>query len=416
MKKNFMKCTKLLLCVTLIGTVLAGCSSGSTNKNAKAADSKIVLTYATGDDGPAVTVQQEIVNDFNKSQDKIEVKLETYGTAFDQKLGAAIGAGTAPDVVKMWNFPAYYKSLLPLTNYIDKLQDKSDFYSTLFNYANMKGEIYGMPVGFSTRAIYYNKDLVEKAGIKITDSWSLKDFEADAKKMTNGDIRGFYFYYNPDPYALESFLWSNGGAWLNDAGQPVINSQNNKEVLQALHDMVYKDKTAFASNMGDDFGQAFSSGKYGFAEMGKWFVSSINKAGLKLGIAPMPGFKDGNGMSVVHASFLSVTKDSKNAEAAWEFIKFYTSKASITKLQTVEMPVRQSVAKELGLLDDVQMKPFYTMLERSTSEKPSLVKSEKWPEISTEIAAGLESIFAQPNADVNKTLDNVQKKAEQIVK
>ncbi|SHJ12063.1 multiple sugar transport system substrate-binding protein [Clostridium amylolyticum] len=416
MKRNFVKGIKALLCVTLVGTALVGCSSGNANKSEKVTDGKIVLKYATGDSGPAVEVQEEIVKEFNNSQEKIEVKLETYGTAFDQKLAAAIGAGTAPDVVKMWNFPAYYKSLVPLNDYIDKLEDKKDFYSTLFNYANMKDKIYGMPIGFSTRAIHYNKDLVEKAGVEIKDSWNFNDFKEASKKITKGDNYGFYFYYNPDPYALESFLWSNGGEWLNDAGKPVINSRNNKEVLQALHDMVYKDKVAFAANLGDDFGQAFSSGKYGFAEMGKWFIPSINDTGLKLGIAPMPGFKDGNGMSAVHAAFLSVTTSSKNQDAAWEFIKFYTSKESTKKLQKIEMPVRESVAKELGLLDDAQIKPFYTMLERSVSKRPSLVKSEKWPEVSSEVAAGLESIFAQQNADVSKILDDVQKKVEEITK
>lgn len=415
MKKKFINCIKATLCLSLIATTFVGCTS-NTKKTENTSTGKIILKYATGDAGPAVEVQEEIVKEFNKSQDKIEVKLETYGSAFDQKLAAAIGANNAPDIVKMWNFPAYYKSLVPLNAYIDKLEDKNDFYSTLFNYANMNDKIYGMPIGFSTRAIHYNKDLVEKAGVEIKDNWTMADLKEAAKKITKDDKYGLYFYYNPDPYALESFLWSNGGEWLNDKGAPVINSSNNKEVIKYLHDMLYKDKVAFAANYGDDFGQAFSSGKYGFAEMGRWFISAINDAGTKLGIAPMPGFKDGNGMSAVHAAFLSVTSSSKNPEAAWEFIKFYTSKESIKKLEKIEMPVRQSVAKEIGLLDNPQIKPFYTMLEKSEAKKPSLVKSPKWPEVNTEIAAGLEAIFAQPNADVNKILDDVQKKAEEILK
>lgn len=413
MKRYFSKTIASVLCIALFVAGLAGCSSD--NKKPTEQNTKIVLKYATGDSGPAVDVQQEIVKEFNASQDKIEVQLETYGTAFDQKLAAAIGAQTAPDIVKMWNFPAYYQSLIPMDSYINGLTDKDDFYPTLFNYANMKGNIYGMPIGFSTRAIYYNKKLLQDAGVTIGDSWSLSDLNEDAKKLTKGDVYGFYFYYNPDPYAIESFLWSNGGEWLDESGKPVINSQNNKEVLQYLHDMIYKEKVAFASNMADDFGKAFSTGNYGFAEMGKWFIDSINTAGIDLGIAPMPGFKDGNGMSVVHAAFLSIMKDCKNPDAAWEFVKFYTSKESIKTLSKIEMPVRKSVAKDLGLLDNEQMKPFYTMLDRSQSKKPSLVKSEKWPDISAEITSGLEAIFAQDNADISKILDDVQQKAMDIV-
>ena len=70
--------------------------------------------------------QEKVVQAFNESQDKIEVKLENYGSAFDQKLAAAIGAGNTPDIIKLWNFPAYYESIIPLNDKIETLEDKDD--------------------------------------------------------------------------------------------------------------------------------------------------------------------------------------------------------------------------------------------------------------------------------------------------
>lgn len=417
MKKK--KVTALITVMALAVGTLAGCGStgDDTKKEGESAKSgdKIQLRYATGDSGPAVTVQEEIVKAFNESQDKIEVKLETYGTAFDQKLAAAIGSKNAPDIVKMWNFPAYYESLVPLQDKIDSLEDKDDFYETLFNYADMNGNIYGMPIGFSTRAIYYNKALTDAAGVEIKADWTMDELKEASKAVTAEGVTGLYFYYNPDPYAIESMLWSNGGEWLDDSGKPVINSEANKQVLQYLHDMIYVDKTAYAGNLSDDFGQAMASQKYAFGEMGKWFISAINDAGVNLGITTMPSFTGGKSMSVVHASFLSVTSDSKNQEAAWEFIKFYTSYDSVKALCEIEMPVRESVANDVGLLDDQQIAPFYEMLERSSEKRPSLVKSAAWPEISSEIAAGLEAIFAQEQVDIQSVLDEVQSKADTIL-
>lgn len=421
-KKSLKRITALGLASIMIIGSLTGCGSDAATQEkasapqAESSAEKIQLRYATGDSGPAVAVQEEIVKAFNESQDAIEVKLETYGTAFDQKLAAAIGSKNAPDIVKMWNFPAYYESLVPLKDKINALADKDDFYATLFNYADMNGDIYGMPIGFSTRAIHYNKALTDAAGVTISEDWTMDDLKAAATATTKDGVTGLYFYYNPDPYALESMLWSNGGEWLDDSGKPVINSDANKEVLQYLHDMIYVDKIAYAGNLADDFGQSMSSGKYAFGEMGKWFISSINEAGVNLGITTMPSFESGKSMSVVHASFLSITADSKNQDAAWEFIKYYTSYDSVKALCEIEMPVRESVAKDVGLLDDKQIAPFYTMLERSEEKRPSLVKSKAWPEISSEIAAGLEAVFAQETADVSKILDEVQSKAEAISK
>lgn len=416
-KKQLTRLAAVGLISTMSLTLLAGCGSGeSAEDTAKKEGEKIELRYATGDSGPAVEVQEKIVKAFNESQDKIEVKLETYGTAFDQKLAAAIGSKNAPDIVKMWNFPAYYESLVPMQDMIDGLEDKDDFYDTLFNYADMNGNIYGMPIGFSTRAFYYNKDLTDAAGITVEDGWTTDDLKEAAAATTKDGVTGMYFYYNPDPYAFESMLWSNGGAWLDDSGNPVINSEENKEVLQYFHDLIYVDKTAYASNRNDDFGQAMGSGNYAFGESGKWFIESVKNAGVNLGIAPMPSFPGGKSMSVVHASFLSMTTDCKNQDAAWEFIEFYTSFDSVKTLCEIEMPVRQSVAEEAGYLDDQEIAPYYAMLERSSDERPALVKSAKWPEISAEIDAGMEAIFAQEDADVGAVLDEVQSKAEVIIK
>ncbi|MNO41635.1 putative arabinose-binding protein precursor [compost metagenome] len=421
MNRKTIKMSSLMLAGVLTVGGLAGCGQGNqganeaAKENAGAAKEKIQIRYATGDAGPAVTVQEQIVKAFNESQDNIEVKLETYGTAFDQKLTAAIGSDNAPDVVKMWNFPAYSQSLVPLDDKINGLEDKADFYETVFNYADMDGSLYGMPIGFSTRALHYNKKLVEEAGVKVSDNWTMDDLKAAAKATTKGDTTGLYFYYNPDPYAFESILWSNGGEWINDEGKPVVNSEANIEAIQYMHDLIYKDKVAYAGNLADDFGQVIGSGKYAFGEMGRWFINAIKDAGVDLGIAPMPGFKDGSSMSVVHASFLSVTKSSKNADAAWEFIKFYTSPESIKTLSEIEMPVRESVANELGYLNDEQIKPFYTMLERSVSKRPSLVKTVKWPEVNAEIATALEAVFVQDKVDIKNVLDETQSKIESIM-
>ena len=103
--------TALGMGVMLLAGALTGCGSPKEEKQpdaagdtavqetAKAGGEKIQLRYATGDSGPAVTVQEQIVKAFNESQDQIEVKLETYGTAFDQKLAAAIGSDNAPEDV-----------------------------------------------------------------------------------------------------------------------------------------------------------------------------------------------------------------------------------------------------------------------------------------------------------------------------
>ena len=164
------------------------------------AQGKIQLRYVTGDAGPAVALQEEIVKSFNESQDRIEVGWKPMVQLLIVPI-AAIGAEMRryrEDV----EFPAYYQLWFP-DDRIDAMADKDDFYPTLFNYADMYGQVYGMPIGFSTRAMHYNKALTDAAGITVENDWTLEDLREAAAAVTKDGVTGLYFYYNPDPYAFE---------------------------------------------------------------------------------------------------------------------------------------------------------------------------------------------------------------------
>ena len=58
--------------------------------------------------------QQKLVDEFNKAHENIEVTLEAYGSNYDTKISAGMGSSDAPDIMYMWNYPAYADGLEPL--------------------------------------------------------------------------------------------------------------------------------------------------------------------------------------------------------------------------------------------------------------------------------------------------------------
>lgn len=64
--------------------------------------------------------QQKLVDEFNKAHENIEVTLEAYGSNYDTKISAGMGSSDAPDIMYMWNYPAYADGLEPLESYIEK--------------------------------------------------------------------------------------------------------------------------------------------------------------------------------------------------------------------------------------------------------------------------------------------------------
>lgn len=399
-----------LVCVAaLTGTMmLAGCG-GKEEGNAQAADDgKAKIRFATWDVADDVDAQQALVDKFNEEHDDIEVTLEAYGSDFDTKISAGMGSGDTPDVVYMWNYPAYANGLEPLDEYIEKEGDdfKDNIYSTLWNYNSLDGTTYGMPVGFTTHALFYNKDLFAEAGIdEPTDDWTWEDLKTAAKTIEEKTgQKGFAFQMKPDPYDFEMYLWSNGTAYCDEEGQMAgkIDSAESQEVFQMFQDME-KDGYAIATEKnGTDEFRAGTAAMYIY---GSWSIGSLDKDGMNYGIVKIPSFEGKTSVSILSSSGLSISKDSKNKDAAWEFVKYWTGEECNKARIGMELPVLNSVVESEGIMKEEKYAPFYKMLEQSDGHTPASFLMEDWSEISENLSLSFEQLF-NPSAymDVNEVL------------
>ena len=151
------------LLVSIAVLIMFACSSNGTS-GTETKDGKTVLRFATWDTGESLKIQQDIAKEFEKENKDVKVQVEAYADGFDQKIAASFGAKNPPDVMYMWDFTTYSQSLEPLDSYIEKDTDinMDDFYEGLFNYSKVDDKLYGMPAGFSTMVVYYNKKLFDQ--------------------------------------------------------------------------------------------------------------------------------------------------------------------------------------------------------------------------------------------------------------
>ncbi|MEI4619282.1 sugar ABC transporter substrate-binding protein [Bacillus pfraonensis] len=405
---------------------LAGCSSNETaSKKSSKDDEKEqtsndgkVLRFATWDAGKNLKIQQQIAKKFEEKNPGVKVQVEAYGDGFDQKLAASFGAKNPPDVMYMWNFPAYYKSLEPLDELAKKDPDMKldDFYQGLFNYSSIEGKLYGMPAGFTTRVIYYNKKLFDKANIPYPkDGWTWDEFVDTAKKLTDASNKQYGFALRPEPdtYDLQGFIWSNGSSFVSEDGKQIkghMNSPETIEVMKSFQSML-KDKTAVLvggknQQSGDDI---FKANKLAMWESGIWPLEGFKDAKIDFGTVEPPTFKGKPVKGLVGTSAVSIAKDAKQKELAWEFVKFYSSSEAI-KMRTSDLPVRISVVKELKKEEDANIKPFYTMLERSTNT-PAFLLNPKWDEVNRNLSAAINAIMLgqDPEKLLNKAVQDSEK-------
>lgn len=408
-----MKKISILAIVLLLVSAfsLAACSNSSSGNTASGdksnnSDGKgdVTLRFATWDTGEALKIEQQIAKKFEEKNPGVKVQVEAYGDGFDQKLAASFGAKNPPDVMYMWNFPAYSESLEPLDKYIagDSQMDLNDFYQGLFNYSSLNGKIYGMPAGFTTRVVYYNKDLFDKAHIPYPkDGWTWDDFKQISKKLSDPSKKqyGVGLVPEPDTYDLQGLVWSNGGSYISNDGKKIKGVMNSPETIGALSVLsdLLKDKSAVLvggknQQSGDDI---FKAGKIAMWETGVWPLQGFKDAKINFGTVEVPSFGGKPSKGVIAASAVSIAKDSKHKDLAYKFVKFYSSAEAI-KMRTADLPVRISVVKQMNTEQDPLLSPFYKMLERSTNT-PAFLLNKNWNDINRNLSSAINAIMLGQN-------------------
>jgi multiple sugar transport system substrate-binding protein len=297
---------------------------------------------------------------------KVDVEVADWDSYWE-KLRVLMAGGTPPDVFAM-DAPLYMdwqsrSVLLNLQPYIDKDPSVLDgvYPITLQAYKTPDG-YFGLPRDFQTIVLYYNKDMFDAAGVAYpTEDWTYADLRDAAKKLTldkDGDGTTDQWGFWDGGYDMEPFwgslVWAHGGDVIDvAAGKTLIGSPEATAAFQLLADMWLTDKSMPTEQQLAQYGyDGFLSGVAAMGVSGHWSVPEYSTVAFKWDIAPMPQGPAGRATGVNSAGFV-IAKDSKNPDAAWEFVKYAFSDAGQTELAKVGLaiPVREAVASSPAYLE-----------------------------------------------------------------
>jgi multiple sugar transport system substrate-binding protein len=300
------------------------------------------------------------------------------GINADEKFDVAIDPG--PDNVARYCSTGAFIDMKPYIT-ADHLDMAATFPPAALKYTSYNGTQCALPMLTDAYGLYYNKDLMAKAGI-TTPPKTLTEFVQDAKDMTqlNSDgsikVAGFVplssFYENPNLYDGNS--WN--AQWYDDQGQSAFGTDpawtQMMEWNKALVDFYGYDKLqAFYADLGGpnsewNNAQAFENGKVAMAYDGEWRVSFIrdHNADVNYGTAPFPVADDhpelyGSGQSA--GTIVGISKTAEHPAEAWLLTKFLTTNTeSLLKLADLlfNVPTTYDSLEQTTLKDDPNFKTF----------------------------------------------------------
>ncbi|MET9444089.1 extracellular solute-binding protein [Streptomyces sp. NPDC006610] len=192
-----------------------------------------------------------------------------------------------------------------LTTTDENKLDTSAVDANLLAAGQSEGKTYGTPIGANTLALYYNKGVLEQAGVDISSVKDWKSLTAALEKVTKAGKKGITFSAIGTEEGSFQFLpWFWGsGAELTDLG-----SDRAVSALSLWRDWLEKGfaPNSVINNTQTTSWQEFASGDYAFAENGTWQLANAEKVGFDYGVLPIPGVNGGSAAAPTGGEFVTV--------------------------------------------------------------------------------------------------------------
>lgn len=265
-----------------------------------------------------------------------------------------------------------------------------NYYDSVLSAGRYNGKTYGLSLGVNTIGLFYNKDMLDKAGVQPPETWD--ELMTAAQKLTQGDTYGMSFSAPATEEATWQFLpffWTSGAT---------LSKLDSPEAVKALKFWDRIAKRGYASQSVVNWTQAdltdqFLSGHAAMMVNGPWAIPKLDeKKSLDYGVVPIPAPQKATkptiplGGEVWTVPRTSETKQKK----AWQVIQCFNQSQNMLKWANASgrLPTKPDVAKQV---DGPKLEKFVDMIPqlRARTAKLGTRYSTTSKELWTAIQASL---------------------------
>ena len=328
-----------------------GSSSGS--DTGSGGGSGTTLTYWASNQAPSLDKDKEVLTPVLAKftqQTGIKVNLEVIGwNDLQTRIQTAITSNSGPDVLNIGNtWAASLQATGAFMPYdeaaITAIGGKDKFVKPALDTGGAPGQDpTSVPYLGLAYGLYYNKQMLKDAGITPPTTW--EEMVAAAQKLTD-TAKGTYGFALAAGSYTENVHFAfingsqNGGEWFDSSGKPTFTSDANVQGVLRYLDLMQKNKVVNTSNAQYDNGTKavndFATKKVAMILNQNNADNSIQSNGMKsdeYGVVPFPAPSGGQKIASFIAGInMSIFKNTKNKDAALQFVKFMTSPETQTTL------------------------------------------------------------------------------------
>ncbi|MDO5728990.1 MAG: extracellular solute-binding protein [Actinomycetaceae bacterium] len=419
-----------LATISAISLGLSACAVGGSSSSSSGGDNTIRVVFWDSGSSSAKANQQIIENakasfeqenaDFNVEIVPVKAGEGDYATKLALQYRSE---STAPDVIYEDTYrlgsDAAAGYLAPIDEYLADWDEWKQYPEAVHQGATgMDGKLYGIPVDTDTRGIWYNKEVLEAAGVDVPwqpQTWDEVLDVARKIKSSQPDVLPMNIYAGKvlaeasSMQGFEMLLYGTDDPLYNlDTNKWVVGSDGFKASLAFL-DTVMKEKLGpTPQNLGDTawsqtiYTSYMPDNKIGFSIDGSWVPGNWVEGAEaewpewvdRVGWAAMPTQKGQQpGQTSMSGGWVySMGANAKNKDKVFEFMTHLMNyeNSLYYSVQNQSVAVRDDVAAAPEFAESNPAIPFFAELTKVTHFRPS---SEDYESISNEIQMATEKII-----------------------
>lgn len=331
-RKSLFRAAALGLAAVMTVGCLAGCGKGK-SEGSDSKGGKTKLSLGIWDENQRPTIES-LVKAYEKehSDVQIDIQLTPYkGGEYWTKLEAAATGGTAPDVfwINVLHLDDYEEGgiLADLTDKAKEIDLDANFPESLVEAYTREDKVYAIPKDFDTNALWYNKEIFDKAGVAYpTDDWTYDDLVKACEDLQAAGLdQGVYPFVCPIDFQTWYYptVFANGGWIINeDKTETGYEDAKTQEGIQCWIDMINKGYSPDVNTLSETSADAmFEGGQTAMTLAGSYMTpeyTSNDAINTKINLVEFPAY-NGKEPNVINGLGYAVYEGSKNKEAAAEF-------------------------------------------------------------------------------------------------
>ncbi len=318
------------LILALGATGLAGCS----------ADGRETIRF-TFSKREALDFMNDVVADFNASQDHVTVEMDTSGV---DVVSASFVRGNPPDIMLAnYNYEvARFVDRCALSDLSDTeaaATVRDDLDVLMSQYGSCEGRTSALPYSVMASSVIYNKAIFEENGIEVPETWD--DLIAACEALTAAGVTPFYATFKDDWTVAQGWYdYSIGGSidvvdFFDELaaegadvgeGSTVSFAQDFSEPIGRMSELTAYTNPDASSRGYNDGNLAFAKGEAAMYLQGPWALAEIAKTDpdLDLGTFPLPMTDDPADLKVRVNTDLAamIPEESRFKDAARDFLEY----------------------------------------------------------------------------------------------